>query len=67
MTHSTLTHAQWRILRNHEGRYSVYPATRPAPDGWDVVGEPGTREACLETIAARWTDMRPDALKEAMS
>ena len=53
MTHSTLAHAQWRVLRNHEGRYSVYPAARPAPDGWDIIGDPASREACLETLAAR--------------
>lgn len=66
MTQSTLTHAPWRILRNHEGRYSVSPQSHPIPAGWDVIGPPATREECLAEIATRWTDMRPTALKEAM-
>lgn len=56
----------WRILHNHEGRYSIHPAARDLPAGWEPVGTPDTREACLSEIARLWTDMRPEALKMAL-
>ncbi|GHC65389.1 MbtH family protein [Neogemmobacter tilapiae] len=67
MTNSTLTHAPWVILRNHEGRYSVFPLAHAVPAGWQVQGEPAGREACLARIAEIWTDMRPSALQEVMA
>lgn len=64
----SLTHpqAQWCILRNHEGRYSVHPAAHDLPVGWCLAGGPDTRDACLAQIAETWTDMRPEVLKAAM-
>lgn len=57
----------WHILRNHEGRFSVWPKGQPVPAGWTVIGDAAAREDCLSRIADIWTDMRPDALKEVMA
>ncbi|AJE48698.1 MbtH family protein [Celeribacter indicus] len=64
---SPLARAPWRILRSGDGRYSVHPAAHDIPAGWEAVGEPAPREACLTRIAALWTDMRPAALRDAMN
>lgn len=63
MTGSTSTDALWRVLRNDEGRYSLAPAHHPVPAGWESLGDPAPREACLARIGSLWTDMRPDSLK----
>jgi len=51
------------IVRNDEGQYSVWWQDRPVPAGWATVGEPGSREACLDRIAELWTDMRPVSVR----
>ncbi|TPE49576.1 MbtH family protein [Amaricoccus solimangrovi] len=67
MSRSTLPEAEWLVLRNHEGRQSVAPASHPVPAGWEPGGFRGPRPACLAHIAATWTDMRTEALKAAMA
>ncbi len=67
MPHSTRPEAKWRVLRNHEGRQSVAPASHPLPAGWEPVGYSGPRAECLAHIARTWTDMRPEALKAVMA
>ena len=49
----------YTVVMNHEEQYSIWPAGRPLPAGWQAVGMTGTRAACLEHIKAIWTDMRP--------
>ncbi|MGI5531255.1 MbtH family protein [Streptomyces syringium] len=56
----------WAVVVNHEEQYSVWPADRPAPLGWDETGWYGTREECLRHIADVWTDMRPLSLRQRM-
>jgi MbtH protein len=53
-------------LINDEGQYSLWPAFAEVPAGWTVVFGEESRAACLEHIEARWTDMRPRSLVEAM-
>jgi MbtH protein len=53
------------VVINHEAQYSIWPTPTP-PDGWAVVGPPGTEAECLERIEALWTDMRPRSLREFM-
>ncbi|GGX87739.1 MbtH family NRPS accessory protein [Massilia dura] len=53
----------FNVVRNEEEQYSVWPAWRPVPAGWTTVGEPASREACLERIETLWTDMRPLSLR----
>lgn len=55
-----------RVVVNHEGQYSIWPADREAPAGWEALGEARTREECLAHIEQVWTDMRPLSLIKAM-
>ncbi|MFF6908756.1 MbtH family protein [Streptomyces sp. NPDC012389] len=57
---------RYLVVRNHEEQYSLWRADRELPLGWDPVGEPGSREACLERIEELWTDMRPLSLRTFM-
>lgn len=57
----------YRVLRNHEGQYSLWPDTIALPDGWDTVHGPAGRAECLDHIDREWTDMRPASLVAAMN
>lgn len=56
----------FKVVKNHEDQYSIWPEARDNPPGWSDEGTVGTREACLEHIGRVWTDMRPKSLREAM-
>ena len=58
--------ADYLVLVNHEGQYSLWPAFREVPEGWTAVGPQGNRKECLAYIEEVWTDMRPKSLVEAM-
>ncbi|MEV4099764.1 MbtH family NRPS accessory protein [Nonomuraea sp. NPDC049649] len=53
----------FKVVVNHEEQYSVWPEGRDNPPGWSDEGVRGSREECLEHIAAVWTDMRPLSLR----
>lgn len=57
-----MNETNYYVVRNHEDQYSLWPVFRKVPAGWDVIGEPATRAACLARIEALWTDMRPRSL-----
>ena len=57
--------ASHRVLVNHEGQQSLWPATQPTPKGWTVVHDTDTRANCLDYVEKNWTDMRPKSLIEA--
>lgn len=57
--------APYRVLVNHEGQYSLWPAAQPTPQGWTVAHDTDSRANCLEYIEKTWTDMRPKSLIEA--
>ena len=57
----------YKVVVNHEEQYSIWPTFKPVPNGWSSVGEPASREHCLETISKLWTDMRPKSLREKMA
>jgi MbtH protein len=57
--------ASYRVLVNHEGQHSLWPANQPTPDGWTVAHDTDSRANCLEYIEKNWTDMRPLSLIEA--
>ncbi|MFG3104468.1 YqcI/YcgG family protein [Streptomyces sp. NPDC048182] len=42
----------WTVVSNDAGRYSVWEAGRDLPAGWRTTGASGTRDACLDHIAA---------------
>jgi len=58
--------AQYLVLANEEGQYSLWPEFREVPAGWSAVGPRGGRSECLAWIDKTWTDMRPNSLKRAM-
>lgn len=58
--------ADFRVLVNDEGQYSLWPAFREVPAGWTAVEVAGKKKECLDWIEANWTDMRPRSLAEAM-
>ena len=56
----------YKVVINHEGQYSIWPAHREAPLGWNEVSVRGAKKYCLEHIKNVWTDMRPNSLRERM-
>ncbi|WKV76112.1 MbtH family protein [Streptomyces sp. PCS3-D2] len=58
--------ANYLVLVNDEGQYSLWPVFVDVPEGWNkVFGEAG-RQECLDHIEQNWTDMRPKSLIDAM-
>ncbi|WP_081493350.1 MbtH family protein [Herbaspirillum sp. CF444] len=53
------------VVVNDQRQYSVWPAQRKLPAGWRVVGEPASRESCLDRIETLWSDEYPGALRAA--
>ena len=58
---------EYVVLCNDEGEYSLWPAFREVPPGWNLTGPRGLRQACLEWIDEHWTDMRPLSLIRSMN
>ncbi|MFP4520261.1 MAG: MbtH family protein [Oceanicaulis sp.] len=55
----------YRVIVNREDQYSIWPADREQlPLGWTVVGEPRSKQACLDYIEEVWVDMRPLSLRQ---
>ncbi len=61
------TTARVRVVVNHEEQYSIWPAERQPPAGWEPVGPEGTEDECLDWIERTWTDLRPLSLRRAMA
>lgn len=56
----------YKVVINHEEQYSIWPADRPNPLGWQNVGVSGPKAECLAHIKEVWTDMRPLSLRKQM-
>lgn len=56
----------YKVVINHEEMYSIWPADRENPLGWNDVGVSGTKRECLAYIEEVWTDMRPLSLRKKM-
>ena len=56
----------YKVVVNHEEQYSVWPADKENPLGWEDRGAPGSKAECLAYINEVWTDMRPLSLREQM-
>jgi uncharacterized protein YbdZ (MbtH family) len=56
----------YKVVRNHEEQYSIWPEYKQNPRGWDDEGKIGTRTECLAYIKEVWTDMRPLSLRKKM-
>jgi MbtH protein len=57
----------YQVLVNGEGQYSLWPADKEVPEGWEPDGTVGTKEECTAHVDEVWTDMRPRSLREQMS
>ena len=56
----------YEVVVNHEEQYSIWPAGRELPLGWNKVGKSGPKQECLDYIKEVWTDMRPLSLRKKM-
>lgn len=56
----------YQVVRNAEEQYSIWPARRENPPGWENAGKSGSKAECLAYIAEIWTDMRPLSLRMRM-
>lgn len=57
----------YKVVINHEEQYSIWPADRENPLGWNDAGKSGLKEECLAYINEVWTDMRPLSLRKKMA
>lgn len=56
----------YMVVYNHEWQYSVWPADRELPLGWQSADFSGPKAQCLDFIERVWTDMRPRSLRDKM-
>ena len=56
--------ANFQVVVNDEGQYSIWPVEIAIPPGWRDAGVTGAKEDCLERIGELWQDMRPLSLRE---
>ena len=53
----------YKVVRNEEEQYSIWPVRRANPAGWRDEGTRGSRNDCLDHIEAVWQDMRPRSVR----
>jgi MbtH protein len=51
--------ASYLVLVNHLGQHSLWPEAIDVPSGWQVVFGGGTRQECVDHVAANWADITP--------
>jgi MbtH protein len=56
--------ANFLVLCNGEGQYSLWPVYIDVPPGWAVALPASDRASCDAFIEANWTDMRPRSLTD---
>lgn len=66
-SHDQPDQTMFDVLINEEAQYSIWPAGRALPLGWNIVGAADSKEACLARIEQLWTDMRPLSLRKQMA
>jgi MbtH protein len=57
----------FHVVVNHEEQYSIWPADREPPTGWQRDGAAAKKAECLQRIRELWTDMRPLSLRKQMA
>jgi MbtH protein len=57
----------YKVVIYHEEQYSIWPADRENPLGWQDAGKTGLKPECLAYIEEVWTDMRPLSLRKKMA
>ena len=61
----TSTEAQWQVVLNDAGCYSVWPVELAIPAGWQPTGPAAAKQECLAWIAEHWVDARPAGVGRA--
>ena len=56
----------YKVVVNHEEQYSIWPAHKAIPLGWNDAGKSGPKQECLAYIEEVWTEMRPLSLRKRM-
>ena len=56
----------YKVVKNHEEQYSIWFAHEVPPQGWEEVGQEGSKDDCLSYIEKVWVDMRPLSLRNAL-
>lgn len=56
----------YRVVKNQEEQYSIWPLGKDLPLGWVDAGFDGSKQSCLDHIEEVWTDMRPLSLRKQM-
>ena len=56
----------YKVVVNHEEQYSIWPADRENPLGWNDAGKQGSKTECVNFIEEAWTDMQPLSLRKKM-
>jgi MbtH protein len=56
----------YKVVRNDEEQYSIWPSYKELPLGWYEEGTSGRKQECLDHIGKIWTDMRPLSLRKRM-
>lgn len=59
--------AHYRVVRNDEEQYSIWPLHKRDAPGWHDSGFAGTRDECLAHVETVWTDLRPRSLRERLA
>lgn len=54
----------YKVVVNHEEQYSIWPADRENPLGWNDTKKTGTKDECTAYIKEVWTDMRPLSIRK---
>jgi MbtH protein len=52
------------VVKNNEDQYSVWMKGRSLSAGWVTVGEPASKQQCLERVEQLWTDITPRSVRE---
>jgi MbtH protein len=56
----------FKVVRNHEEQFSIWPTQRSNAPGWWDAGFSGTQSECLDYIRTVWVDMRPLSLRKEL-
>lgn len=57
----------FKVIKNAEGQYSLWPEKKVTPDGWTETGFSGSKSEATAYVDREWTDMRPLSLQKAMA
>jgi MbtH protein len=52
--------AIYKVVRNKEGKYSIWPVKNPNPMGWTDTGKFGAKAECLACVKEVWTNRPQD-------